>query len=235
MKRFLPLCVLGLAAMAARPATAAELKVMAPEDKSIVKGRVEFKLKPQNEANEQFFSNPDVIVTNEEGEEVAKLEAPLDTKTGVCSAVFDTTKVKDGMYNVQVTYRVLLKGSDPDDTEENLVLGVRNGPAKPARFVVQLADRPYKVSTQSANEDADDDGEMADVVVKVYDQRGKLMPAARVTFKVDRGDLDNPADISDSDGEAMASVGSEAAGQVTLTIQVENLAPVKKVIRFVKK
>jgi hypothetical protein len=45
--------------------------------------------------------------------------------------------------------------------------------------------------------------------------------------------VDKDAEITDSEGEAIASVDSEDAQTVTLTVTVENLPPITKVIKFV--
>lgn len=221
MNRTIALFAIVLAA-GMRPAAAAELKIMAPADRAVVGGTVQFRVLPRNTAMEQYFSDPDVVIEDEYGQQVAKLVAVRDPKTGICSVPFDTFRYPDGLYNVTVRYRSLMRGQKPVEIREDMILGVRNGQARPAKFAVELEDKGYSGD------------EPAEVTVKVYDQRGRLMPAARVAFKVDRGEVDSPAEITDSEGEAAVSVDSEEVQTVTLTITVEGLAPVTKTLRFVK-
>lgn len=222
MKRALALMGF-LTAAALRPAAAAEIKVLAPADKSLVHGRVTVRIQPQNQPNETFFSNPEISVQDEMGTVLEKFPAPRDPATGTCSAWFDTTRLRDGLYLVTITYRALAGGAVPAETREDLSLGVRNGPARPAKFTVTVPD--HNCSTD----------EQADVEVKVYDQRGKLMPGARVAFKVDKGEVNDEADISDGSGEVTTFAASDEPQTVTLTVTVESLPPVTKTLRFVQK
>jgi hypothetical protein len=144
----------------------------------------------------------------------------MDAKTGICSAKIDTRSIPDGRYVAEVTYRCLTGIDEPRTTSEFLTLGVRNGAAKPARFTVKVADQVF------------DDEHPAEVSVKVLDRKGKPFPAARVTYVVNRGELDSDAEITDSDGEATTSLESDAGGTTTLTVTVENLPPVKIAVRF---
>jgi len=215
------LALTGLALAASiQPASAAEVKVLAPADRSLVRGTVTFRVQPVDAPTDMFFSNPEVSIQDEMGRPVEKLPAVKDPKTGICTAVFDSTKVRDGLYLVTVDYRTLYRGSFPMETREDLSIGVRNGGLRPTKFTVSLPERNYSPDEQ------------ADFEVKVYDQRGRLMPGARVSFKVDRGEVNDPADITDTAGEVFSSVSSEEAGTVTLTITVESLPPVTKTIRF---
>jgi hypothetical protein len=120
----------------------------------------------------------------------------------------------------EVTYRCLTGVDEPRTTSEFLTLGVRNGAAKPARFTVKVADQVF------------DDEHPAEVTVKVLDRKGKPMPAARVAYVVNRGELDSDAEITDSDGEATTSLECDQGGVTTLTVTVENLPPVKLTVRF---
>lgn len=221
MKRTLFFFALALGALA-RPAAAADLQIMEPTDKSLVKGTIQFRVKPVDGPTDQFLSNPEVVITTEDGKEVERLRTPRNQKTGICAAPFDTTKLKDGMYLVAITYRTLHMGRAATEVREDLTLGVRNGKTTPARVVVELDQKDVKLN------------ESCDLTVKVYDGKGKLMPGARVALKVDKGDLDTDAEITDTDGEALASVSSEDAQTVTVTITVENLPPIVKTIKFVE-
>jgi hypothetical protein len=219
MKHILSLSALAL--LAAGPATAAELKVMQPADRSIVRGVVTFQMKPELGPTDQFLSNPEISIQDDYGKEIEKLRIVRNGNTGVCTATYDTRQLRDGVYLVAITFRTLEGGRKPVDTREDLTLAVRNGPARPGRFSVVLEDRPYKLDEQ------------AEITVKVLDQNGKPMNGARVAFKVDRGDLDTEAEITGVEGEATASIDSDDAQQVTLLITVEHLPPVRRVVRFI--
>src|SRR5207248_877878 len=134
-------------------------------------------------------SNPELSFQDEMGKELQKATAVMDKQTGVCSAAVETGKLPDGLYNVVINYRCLQNGKTPKAIREDLTLGVRNGPQRPGKFTVEIEDKAYKVA------------DAADITVKVFDRKGKLMPAARVAFKVDKGELDSDADITDSSGE----------------------------------
>jgi hypothetical protein len=219
LKRF----ALSLAlALAAAPAGAAEIKLMQPADRSIVRGVVTFQMKPELAPTDQFLSNPQISIQDEYGKEIEGLRIVRNGGTGVCSAAFDTRKLKDGVYLVAVTMRTLDRGARAVETREDLTLAVRNTPVRPGRFTIGIEKRPYKLDEQ------------AEVSVKVLDQHGRPMPGARVTLKVDTGDLDTDVEITDSAGEAFASLGSEDPQVVNLIITVEHLPPVKQVIRFVE-
>jgi hypothetical protein len=205
-----------------RPAAAADLQIMEPTDKSLVKGTIQFRIKPIDAPTDQFLSNPEVAISTEDGKEVDRFRTPRNQKTGICAAPFDTTKLKDGMYLVIITYRTLHLGRTPMEVREDLTLGLRNGRTVPARAVVELDQQEFKLN------------ETCDLTVKVYDSRGKLMPGARVALKVDRGELDTDAEITDTDGEALVSVSSEDAQTITITVTVESLPPIVKTVKFVE-
>lgn len=223
MKRILTLFAFaaGMAAFC-RPAAAAELKIMEPADRSLVKGTVKFRIQPVHAPTDMFLSNPEITVEDEYGKELQKFRAARDVKTQICNATFDSTQIPDGMYLVSIVYPTLSKGKTKQVVREDLTLGVRNGRKAPAQFTVLVETPETKV------------GEYGDITVKVLDKYKRPMPGARVTFKVDKGEVDTDAEITDSDGEAIASVESEDAQTVTLTITVENLAPIKKTIKFVE-
>ncbi|HEU4751639.1 MAG TPA: Ig-like domain-containing protein [Armatimonadota bacterium] len=221
MKHAFWLAALALAALAL-PARAAELKILEPADKTLVRGTVTFKVKPEDGPTDQFLSSPEVVIQDEYGGDIERLRVARDEKSGVCSTQFDTTQLKDGIYLVAVKYRTLEKGVKPTEVREDLTLGVRNTSVKPAKFSIEM-DR-----TEFRTEDA------ADFTVKVYDSRGRLMPGARVAFKVDKGEVDSDAEITNGLGEASTSVQTEEPDTITLTITVENLPPVTRVLRFVK-
>lgn len=204
-----------------RSASAAELKVLEPADHSLVTGTLKFRLQPVHAATDMFLSNPEITILDEYGTEVEKFRAARDMQTQICSATFDTTKLKDGSYQVSIVYPTLLKGKTKQETREDLTLGVRNTKRIPARFTVETGTTETKA------------GESSEITIKVLDKYGRLMPGARVAFKVDKGEVDKSAEITDSDGEAIASVDSDDAQTVTLTVTVENLPPVTKVIKFV--
>jgi hypothetical protein len=219
--------LIGLFAVAAgilafcRPAAAAELKVIEPADRTLVKGTVQFRLQPKHDATDMFLTNPEISIQDEYGKELQKFRAARDIRTQLCSAVFDTTKVPDGIYLVTIIYPTLLKGQIKQEVREDLTLGVRNSTRLPERFTVELAQPETKA------------GEFSDITVKVFDKYKRPMPGARVSFKVDKGELDTDAEITDGDGEAIASIDSDDAQMITLTISVENLPAVTKTIKFV--
>lgn len=204
-----------------RSAAAAELKVLEPADHSLVTGTLKFRLQPIHAATDMFLANPEITILDEYGTEIDKFRAARDFKTQICSTTFDTTKLKDGTYSVSIVYPTLLKGQIKQETREELTLGFRNTKRVPARFTVDLGTSETKA------------GESSEITIKVLDKYGRLMPGARVAFKVDKGELDKDAEITDSEGEAIASVDSEDEQTVTLTVTVENLAPITKVIKFV--
>lgn len=215
-----PVLTVALAALGGTLATGAELQFVAPNDHSLVKGAITLQVRPQQVVGERFFENPDISFQNESGEELQKVPAPINPKTGICSARIDTRSLPDGRYTAEVTYRVLVRGDQPETTTESLTLGVRNSAIKPARFSVKVADQEY------------DDEHPAEVTVKVLDRKGRPMPAARVAFKTNQGAPDADAEITDRDGEAMTFVENDKGGPVTLTVTVEDLAPVARALRF---
>jgi uncharacterized membrane protein len=223
LKRILTLFALaaGIAAFG-RPAAAAELKILEPADYTVVKGIVKFRIQTIHAAADQFLANPTITVEDEFGKPLQKLNAVRDSKTQISTATFDSTKVPDGMYLVSIVYPTLHQGKTKQEVREDLTLGVRNGKRVPATFTVELESPKTKV------------GDYSDITVRVLDKNKRPMAGVRVTFKVDKGEVDTEAEITDSDGEAIASVESEEAQTVTLTITVENLPPVKKTIRFVE-
>jgi Big-like domain-containing protein len=221
MKRFLLILFLGLAWTC--PAPAAELKILEPADKSVLRGTVRFRILPQHGPMDEFLIPPDIIICSQYGLEIQTLHTDLDQQTGICSASVDTTKLKDGRYLFTIKYRTLI-GPKAETATENLTLGVRNGSVRPARFTVES---PQKATALSIEEPGD-------LVVRVVDARGRKLSGAGVKFQVDRGELDREGDITDDSGEALASVSVEEPGDVTVTITVENLPPVTRVIRFTK-
>lgn len=219
MKRLLfalPLLLLG-----AGSASAAELKILAPADRTVVKGIAEFKILPEHAKEELFLQNPEVILQNEYGEEVQKLPAARDPKTNICTTRTDTSLIPDGMYLVTIKYRVLV-ADVPKDVREDLTIGVVNKPVKPGRLYVNFAAKDYKVD------------QPAEVTVTLVDGKGKRIPAHRVTFKVDKGEVDTDAEITDSSGEAIASVYSDEAQVVTLTVSVDGIPAVTRTLKFVE-
>lgn len=222
MKRPLFLFAIMVAAAAfAQPAAAAELKILEPADHALVSGTLKFRIQPVHAVTDVFLMNPEITILDEYGTEIDKFRAARDFKTQICSATFDTAPLKDGNYTVAIVYPTLLKGKTKQETREELTLGVRNTKRIPARFAVEIGTTETKA------------GESSDITIKVHDKYGRLMPGARVTFKVDKGEVDKDAEITDSEGEAIASVDSEDAQTVTLTVTVENLPPITKVIKFV--
>lgn len=222
MKRtlFLFAFVAGVAALG-RPASAAELKILEPADHALVSGTLKFRIQPVHAVKDMFLSNPEITILDEYGTEIEKFRAARDPQTQICSANFDTTKVKDGSYQVSIVYPTLLEGKKKEETREDLTLGVRNTKRVPAKFTVEVGAAETKA------------GESSEITIKVADKYGRLMPGARVSFKVDKGEVDKTSEITDGDGEAIASVDSDDAQSITLTITVENLPPVTKVIKFV--
>jgi len=222
LKRYLTLFALAVAAVCCRPAAAAELQILEPVDRSLVKGTVKFRIQPVHGATDMFLSNPEITVEDEYGKEIQKVRAARDPKTQICTASFDTTMVPDGMYLVSIVYPTLFKGTVKQEVREDLTLGIRNGKKVPAAFTVVVEGAEAKV------------GAYSDITVKVLDKYKRPMPGVRIQFKVDKGEVDTAVEISDSEGEAIASVDSEEPQTVTLTITVENLAPITKVIKFVE-
>lgn len=205
-----------------RPAGAAEITIMEPADKAVVRGAVPFRIKAALTPMDQHLSSPDILVQDEYGTEVARLVATRDPKAQLFAGTLDTSGLKDGLYLVTVTYRSLLKGEALEEVREDLSLAVRNTRIKPAKLTVQMDPKHYRA------------GEASDVTVKVLDARGRVMPGARVTFTVDKGEVDSAAEISDRTGEAYVTVTHDAPGDVVLTITAENLPPVTQTIRYVK-
>jgi len=161
-----------------------------------------------------------VALQDEMGTELETTRTLRDPKTGLCSMSLDTTRFRDGLYYATISYRSILNGK-VQDTEQDMTFGIRNGSGRATKVGVQYEDRDYPVKESCA------------VTVKVVDQRGRPMPAARVSLKAEGGQLDQETRITDSSGETTASVDVEQAGNVTLTITAENLPPVKRVVRFV--
>lgn len=219
--KYLIAAILALAAF--RPAAAADLTVMEPADHSVLRGTVQFRIRAQEEPGERFLKNPEVSIRDEFGKQVASLRPYRDAKSlDVCQATLDTTALKDGLYLISVLYQNL-KNDKIAETREELSLGVRNGKTQPAKLFVALTDKPYRT------------GDPCEFTVVVVDVRGKRMPAARVAYQVDQGELSTAADVSDSHGEAAGVVDSSEARTVTLTVTAEGLPPVTKTIRFVER
>jgi len=218
MKRILYIAALGLLACV-RPASAAQIKVLEPQDKTVLRGTVQFRIQPTLAPNERILSAPEIVVQDEGGQELHRVRTVRDMKTGVSSGSFDTKQLKDGLYLLTINYRGLILGK-VEQVREDLTVGVRNGAARPARVAVELEERPYRTD------------ETADLTVKVFDQRGMRMPGVRVALRRDKGELLSDAEITDSEGEAALIVDTEEAGNVTLTITIEGLPPVTKVVRF---
>lgn len=219
MKRLLfalPLLLIG-----AGSASAAELKILEPADRTVVKGIAEFKILPEHAKGEVFLQNPEVILQNEYGEEVQKLPAARDPKTNICTTRTDTSLIPDGMYLVTIKYRVLV-ANIAKDVREDLTIGVVNKPAKLGRLYVTLLNKNHKVD------------QPVEVNVTLVDQKGKRIAAHRVTFKVDKGEVDSDAEITDSSGEALVSVYSDEAQIVTLSVLVDGLPAVTRTIKFVE-
>src|SRR5687767_3174735 len=61
MKRRLTLVALTLAAVSALSAGAAQLRIMEPLDRSIVRGTIYFQVKPELAQTDQFLAPPDVL------------------------------------------------------------------------------------------------------------------------------------------------------------------------------
>jgi hypothetical protein len=212
--------VVGAAAAGSlRPAAAAELKVVAPADRAIVAGSLDFKVKTVLAPGEEFLMAPEIAIKDEYGDELDKTRALYNKDTDVFAIPFDTRKLKDGMYLATVTYRYLVKGK-PQEEREDLTLAFRNRKSSPKRFTV----------TSEQVEAAA--GGQVDMKVRVYDAQGHLMPGARVALKVDKGEVGNAAEITDGNGEATVSVFSDDPQQVTLTVTVESLPSVTRAIAF---
>lgn len=218
-----PLLAAALALLAcAGPLNSAEIEVVAPRDRSLVRGTVEFQLRPRHEPGERFFENPEVSIQDEQGKELTRFPAYMDARTGICSAKWDTREFRDALYLAEIHYRALNAANNDVSTSEVLYLGLRNGRNRPARFSVELADQHFKL----------DDG--ADLTVRVYDRMGKRLPGARVGLSAPGAILDAEAEITDSDGEATVTLSAEGPRTVTLTITVEHLPPVKRTLRFIE-
>lgn len=224
MKRFpiwhVPMLAVAVTALGSTLARSAELQLMTPNDYALLKGAVTFQIRPQNTVAERFFENPYISFQNEAGDEIQQVPALFDQKTGICTVRVDTRTLPDGRYTAAVSYRVLVRGDQPETTTEYLTLGVRNGSTKPSRFTVKVANQPM------------DDEHPAEVTVRVLDRKGKPLPAARVTFKTDRGKPDTDAEITDRDGEVTTFVEHDDGGAVNLTVTVEDLPPVKRALNF---
>jgi hypothetical protein len=224
MKRLLILSTVVAAAFSAamaRPSSAAELEIMEPKDRAILKGAVEFKIKPVHLEGEEFFENPEVRIQTPDGVTMHQFTAVLNPQTGICAGTLDTKKLPDGIYLAEISYRTL-KGDQAEDAGWDMVVAVRNGAARPAKFTLEVEDKTHEV------------GEQCDLIIKVLDAKGKPMPGARVSITTQGGRLDGPAEITDRGGEAFFILDSDEAGQVSVTVTVEHLAPVTRVIRFGK-
>jgi hypothetical protein len=200
-------------------AAAAELKLLSPVDRTVLRGTVEFKIRPTPAAAERIVENPVIALQDEMGAPVETLRTMRTPSDPVCSVSLDTRRFPDGRYHAAITYRTLKNGAVMQ-TEEDLVLGIRNSTARPAVLGVQFEDRVYRAD------------ESCVVVAKVTDARRRPLPGARATFKVDRGELDQAAGIADSDGEITVGVSSDQGAPVTLTVTPEGLPAVTKTIRF---
>ncbi len=203
-----------------RPAAAAELKILEPADRTLVRGELRFRIKPELAPGERVVDTPEVTIQDDEGNGLITLRAHPDTATGICAATFDSKRLPDGYYQVMIHYKSLVGGA-LKEVDEILTLGVRNGTAKPARFLVELEDKPYGPK------------DTCTVTVKVVTAAGKPMPGARVSFQAPGAVLDVNAAITDSDGEVNIVLDAETAAAIMLTITVEKLAPVQRVVRFI--
>jgi hypothetical protein len=201
------------------PASAAELKILAPVDMAVLRGAVEFKIQPVDAPTDRFLENPYVSFEDSNGRLLQELRAPRNRMTGICSVIVDTTRFQDGVYQAKVRYRTLVNGR-ARRIEEGRTVAIRNQDIRPVKFSVMVESREYAAE------------EPADLKVRVLDVKGRPMAGARVTFKSDVGDLESEAQLTDKDGEAFIGVENEDGGPMTVTITVENLPPVKKVIRF---
>ena len=209
-----------LAGLATVAAPAAEIEVAAPGDRSVLRGIVEFRLRPKHEPGESFLSNPEVSFQDEYGKEVHRFPTTYNQQSGLCTGSLDTRDLKDGLYLVTVRHRYLL-GAQARDVEEDRVYGVRNRTLRPRRFTVEFQNRPFRTA------------EPCDVTVRVLDQNGRRLPAARVDFKITGAELDTTAEITDSSGEAAAMISSDEPSTATLQVSVEGLPPISRQIRFV--
>jgi hypothetical protein len=213
--------LLGLAAFPAEPARGAQLKVIQPADRSLVRGPVQFRIAPGDEPRDQFLENPYLRIHNGAGQLVREFRVPRDAKTQICSAVLDSTALPDGQYQVEVTYRTLV-GGKAVETQQHLTIGIRNSGRNPGRFSVSAPDKATKTD------------QAADIRVKVLDSGGRPLAGARVLFKASAGTLESEAEITDGDGEAFITLESEDPGAVTVTVTVENLPPQTRTVRFVE-
>jgi len=213
--------LMGVAVLLVPGARAAQLKILSPPDRSLLRGHVQIRIAPGDEPRDQFLENPRLVIQDGEGRTVRDFRPPRDAKTQICSAVLDSTALLDGQYHVTVTYRTLV-GGKPVTVQENLTVAVRNGPGKPGRFTFAAPDKPLKTS------------DSADLKVTVLDGRGKPFEGARVVFKATSGDLQSEVEITDRDGEAFVTLESEDAESVSITATVEGLAPQSRVVRFVE-
>jgi hypothetical protein len=204
---------------AAAPAAAAELKVLEPSDRSVLKGKLRVRIMPVLEEGEKRVTPPELVVKDREDTNLMTLHGVLDEKSGEFIVPLDTTRFPDGFYQLGITMRVR-NGMGEVVEAADLAMGFRNGGGRPARFTVEVEPRVFE---------ADDS---APLTVRVFDQRGRPMPGARVTFKVERGTADRSVEITDGDGEAFISVDSDEGMPVAVTIQVENLPPVVRRIPF---
>ncbi len=214
-----PLALVGCLWGMGRPVGAADVQVVAPADKSVVRGVVQFRIRPVEAPGERYFSNPEVVLVDEDGKSVANTVAVRDPKTKLCELTLDTARYPDGVYLLTVDYRNLA-GDRARNVRSEINLSFRNRGPKPARFVVDLP----------ATAKADDTG--VPVTVRVYDARDQLLPGARVEFQAVGGELDSAAELTFHDGEATATVQSEKAGNCNVTIRVEALPSVTRTVRF---
>ena len=101
----------------------------------VVRGRVEFHIRPLDTPRDQFLDNPWVIIRDHAGQQMDEVRAPRNRQTGICSVAVDTTRYRDGQYQVEIKYRTLV-GGQPLTTKREMTLAVRNGSLRPGRFSV---------------------------------------------------------------------------------------------------
>ncbi len=200
---------------------ATDIKVILPEDKTVVKGEVQFQLLPVISPGERHFADPDLSIRDDAGRPLTVLAAPRDPVSRTCKTTWDTRKLPDGLYFITVTYRNLVGGGASKPVEKELTLSVRNSGLRPQTVLVEAP----------AQAKADDDGAPLRIVVR--DQRARSMPGARVAVTTTGGELDTTTDLTNLEGEVLATLTSDAPRDVTVTVQVESLPAVKKLIRFV--
>ncbi|MFN3650557.1 MAG: Ig-like domain-containing protein [Armatimonadota bacterium] len=234
MKRLALFSALACAALA--PAYAAQLTILAPKDKQVLQGTVKFQVRTVLDEQERFLTSPEMEIQDEYGKKVLTLTAQRDPATGLYSVDWDTTrlpggeKTKDGLYFATVKYRTIQLGRAIDASEE-LTLGIRNSKVRPA-FMDVVVEKVEDPEPKPATAGEEPELPSYDLTVTVLDSKRKPVPGVRISIKAEGLELDDDAEITDSDGEAIITVQAEEPGQAKLTLSTEGLPAAVRFLDF---